>query len=551
MADGELFDVAIVGGGLAGSACALLLKRRMPHRTIAIIEKTEAFDRKVGESTVEISAFFLGRVLKLAGYLSREHLLKQGFRYWFGQGPGGLRGASEVGPSQLARLASYQLDRGRVDEDLLAMARGEGVEVLRPAAVTAFELPEDGSPNTVEIAAGGRRRTIRCRWAIDATGRATIFARRMGTKRENPAHPTSAMWTRFRGVKDLDGVETSGPDPDDSWFRAVRAPRRLATNHVTGHGYWWWLIPLRGGETSVGVVWDRRLVDVPGGPLPARFRDMAGRNRLVSEMLDGAEMIPGDLRTLGSLPYFVDRACGRGWGVVGDAGGFIDPFYSPGLDHLAFSAVDRAALVEKDLDGGGVSDSDLAESNRVFAQFFDYFFRSIYQDKYHVLGDFDLLTASFLLDTALYYFSAVWPAYRRSVERLRVPPFGQPGAAVAFYPIRFYNRRLVRLARRRWERGTYGKRNSGRRPRLPGFSLGASTCAMFLRGLLYWVRAEIEDPIEWIVGGHARRAIGDSLRRFLRDAAAAFLRPPKQALRDILAGNFEPIPFPWERTKSL
>ena len=50
-----------------------------------------------------------------------------------------------------------------------------------------------------------------------------------------------------------------------SWLaREVVAARRLATNHFVGYGYWIWFIPLRGGETSVGLVWDKRLVEPKG-----------------------------------------------------------------------------------------------------------------------------------------------------------------------------------------------------------------------------------------------------------------------------------------------
>src|SRR5258708_1523049 len=63
------FDVAIVGGAFSGAATGLLLKRRDPALRVLIIEKSEKFDRKVGESTTEVSSCFLTRVLGLANYL--------------------------------------------------------------------------------------------------------------------------------------------------------------------------------------------------------------------------------------------------------------------------------------------------------------------------------------------------------------------------------------------------------------------------------------------------------------------------------------------------
>jgi len=544
-------DVLVIGGGVSGSATALLLRRRLPGARIIVVEKNAAFDRKVGESTVEISSFFLARILKLYDYLSREQLPKQGFRYWFtSDAARTLRSASEVGPRQLARTPSFQLDRQKLDEDLLAMASGEGVEIWRPARVVATTLPEDGSPNAFEIERDGVRTTVRARWAVDASGRAATFATMMGTRRWNTEHPTSALWARMKEVADLDGVACSGVDPDDPWFRAVPASRRLATNHFVGHGYWWWFIPLKNGDTSVGIVWDKRFVSAPGGSLEERFRSFAARNPLVSEMLRKASIRDGDIKGYGHLPYFVDRICGRGWVAVGDAAGFLDPFYSPGLDHLSFSAVDRAALIEKDLAGGGVSDAELAESNRVFSQFFRYFFQAIYKDKYVFMGDYDLMTASFLLDTAGYYFVAVWPAYKKSFATLRVPPFGDAAAWVGFLPIRFYTRRLVRIAERRLALGTYGKRNAGRRPRLVGFSLGAANAWMFILGLAFWGRAEIEHAVSGaeILLRRLRRL----LYRDLADVGAAFRRPPSLALRDVLQGNFAPLrsAAPFHRRKS-
>jgi len=160
------------------------------------------------------------------------------------------------------------------------------------------------------------------------------------------------------------------------------------------------------------------------------------------------------------------------------------------------------------------------------------------------------MTASFLLDTAGYYFVAVWPAYKKSFATLRVPPFGDAAAWVGFLPIRFYTRRLVRIAERRLALGTYGKRNAGRRPRLVGFSLGAANAWMFILGLAFWGRAEIEHAVSGaeILLRRLRRL----LYRDLADVGAAFRRPPSLALRDVLQGNFAPLrsAAPFHRRKS-
>jgi flavin-dependent dehydrogenase len=488
------YDVVITGGAVAGASTAILLKRRIPGVRVLVVEKSDRFDWKVGESTVEVSSYFLTRVLKQYDYLCREQLPKQAFRYWFfNDSVSCVKEASEVGPTQLVRVPSFQLDRAKLDEHLLEVAASEGAEVWRPARLTGFELQgEAGNTVTVEKADGSRV-TVQCKWLVDATGRHAMLARKRGGVTPIESHPTSAIWVRYRGVKDLDGVEVAGTDPADPYARAVLASRRLATNHFTGWGYWIWFIPLQGGETSVGLVWDKRLV-TPEGKTPldklTRFLDA---NPLTRELLEHAEPIADDCRSYGHLPYFVDTYIGPGWTCVGDAGGFLDPFYSPGLDQMSFSVYSRVELVKRAL--GGESPQEMAkayeEHNRKYARYFHYFYESIFRDKYYVMGDYDTMTASFLLDTALYYVAAVMPIYRWSADRLGVPPFYQDGAEIGYYPIRFYNRRLVVIAKRKKALGIYGNHNAGRRPVLVGFSVRGSMFVMLAHGLLRWWKAEL------------------------------------------------------------
>src|SRR3954464_7386348 len=98
------YDVVIVGGALAGAATAILLLREQPKLRVLIVEKTTTFPRKVGEATVEVSAYFLGRILGLTQYLNEAHLMKQGMRFWFAnERTHALDECSEIGGRYLAR----------------------------------------------------------------------------------------------------------------------------------------------------------------------------------------------------------------------------------------------------------------------------------------------------------------------------------------------------------------------------------------------------------------------------------------------------------------
>src|SRR5450755_1847307 len=446
------YDVVVIGGAISGASTAVLLRRRMPDVRILVVEKSAAFDWKVGESTVEISAYFLTRELKLYDHLSREQLTKQAFRYWFNnENVTCLREASETGPTQLARTPSFQIDRQKLDEHVIALAAKEGADVWRPAKVVGVALNGEAGNTLVVEKADGTRATVRCKWVVDATGRQAMLARKRSGVTPIETHPTAAIWVRYTGVKDMDGTEVLYKDSSDPFHRAVLSSRRLATNHFTGWGYWIWFIPLSGGETSVGLVWDTRLVQPEGATPLEKLTRFLDANPLTKELLTHAEPAPGDCRMFGHLPYFVDSFIGPGWTCVGDAGGFLDPFYSPGLDQMAFSVYSRVELLKKALSGTAPEEMEkaYAEHNRCYARFFEYFYDAIYKDKYYVMGDYDLMTTAFLLDTGLYYAAAIIPLYRWSHERLGVPAFYQDGAKIGYIPIRFYNRRLVKIARRK------------------------------------------------------------------------------------------------------
>ncbi|MBC7368290.1 MAG: tryptophan 7-halogenase, partial [Undibacterium sp.] len=142
---GEPWDVIVVGGALSGAATALLLLRRQPRLRLLILERSSGFSRRVGESTVEVSAYFLGRVLGLTEHLNQHHLTKQGMRFWFTNDSAQTLGdCSETGPRYNVRFPGYQVDRAVLDQGVLDRAVAAGATLLRPVRVRDITLVAGG-----------------------------------------------------------------------------------------------------------------------------------------------------------------------------------------------------------------------------------------------------------------------------------------------------------------------------------------------------------------------------------------------------------------------
>src|SRR5262249_12227086 len=189
------YDVIILGGALSGASAAILLRREHPQLRVLIVERSEAFDAKVGEATTEMSAMFLTRRLRMWHHLETEQLPKEGLRYWFSnEKVTGHANATEAGGFYRSTVPTFQLRRDAFDEHLLATAVSEGAELVRPARVTDVELGD--FEHTVRVV----DRAFKCRWVLDATGKAAFLGRRLGIIDRNDEHPTAAIWCRWKNV---------------------------------------------------------------------------------------------------------------------------------------------------------------------------------------------------------------------------------------------------------------------------------------------------------------------------------------------------------------
>lgn len=508
-------DVAIIGGALAGAATAIQLLRRNPALRILIVEKSASFPRKVGEATVEVSAYFLGRVLGLTQYLNEAHLVKQGMRFWFAnERTTTLPDCSEIGGRYLARVAAYQVDRSTLDTEVLRRACAMGAEVIRPASVQKVELVS-GATQTLTIRHGEQMESIHARWVVDASGPAALLARQNGWLKPNLEHPTTSVWARWRNVGDLDGLELSDKFPE--WALHCHGIRSTATNHFMGDGWWAWCIPLKGGDVSIGVVFDQRRVSwAEGGALGQRLKEFLVKHPVAAEILRNAEFVEGDVHWRKNLPYYSTTHAGDGFVLVGDAAAFIDPFYSPGMDWISFTSFAAASMIEAHARGQDAAVLS-REHNEKFVRSHARWFAALYQDKYDYMGDFELMRTAFLLDLGLYYLGVAGLIYKQGPPALGYGVFITPPSLPVYHLMRTYNRRFAAMARSRRERGTFGGMNDRQRFMFGGFTFehdGANT-KHILKALVHWGILEVSE------GWRSWFAEKRVMRPTLRESAAS------------------------------
>ena len=482
------YDVVIIGGAFSGAATALMLKRKSPQAHVLIIEKKAAFDRKVGESTTEVSSCYMTRILGLTHYLGHHQLPKQGLRLWFSNRPDqAFDDCVEVGTRYQSRLPGFQVDRAKLDSHLLDRAAQAGCKLWRPGNVTRFDL-NDGHRQKVNVVVNDGERTATCRWIIDATGRAAMFARKLGYFRPNTEHPINAVWARFSGVKEWDSYEWRQRFPD--YANHCRTAREWATNHLFGRGWWVWIIPLQGGDVSAGIVYDSRIFKFPDGPtLGQRLHAHILNNPVGREIFETAKVIGGDVHAFSMLPYHSEKVCGDGWAIVGDAAGFIDPLYSPGLDFCSYTSYYVVDLVARSLRGDDVAER-LAHYNHQYPITYRYWFESLFRNKYYYMEDADLMSAALLLDVSSYYIGLVQAVYRDPEREFLNLPFMGVGGKVVRAIMSFYNRRFAAMANRRSTTG-YVKRNAGWRELYDGFVPDKRLGRHISRGLSRWFKCEL------------------------------------------------------------
>jgi flavin-dependent dehydrogenase len=383
----DRYDVAILGGGLAGLTLAIQLKQERPATQVAVLEKREgpaplaAF--KVGESTVIPGAHYFAEVVGMRKHLEQEQEIKCGLRHFLPTADNAdITKRVEIGPRDFPEIDNYQLDRGLFENKLAARARMLGVDLMQGCRVQDVTL--GGELHEVSFTQFDQPASTHARWVVDATGRTSLLKRKLELEAQC-GHTINSAWFRLAGGLDL---EQWGAQ-DERWMKRMKKPglRQYSTNHLMGEGYWIWLIPLATGPISIGVCADPRFHPFEQINDFSRMLEWLKTHEpqlatAVAERIDDIE----DFLRVEDYAYGVKQTYSQDrWSLVGEAAAFADPFFSPGSDFIGYGNIFTADLIKRDLDGENI-DERLTYYNELYQRTFEYVIAK-YRDMYQVFGN--------------------------------------------------------------------------------------------------------------------------------------------------------------------
>jgi len=315
----KLYDLAVVGGGPAGTTVAALMA--VKGHEVLLLEKEQHPRFHIGESLLPMNLEILD-ALGLSDQVAGIGVKKLGADFTSENRAGVYQTFLFSRSLGTSPGHAYEVRRSEFDQLLFENARSKGVDCMEATRVTSVERQPDGTFSVGASDKLGQNLTLRARYVVDASGRDCLLSSRNGWKTKNPRHASAALFGHFKDV-----------------------PRRPGENQGNISIYWFkygwiWMIPLAGDVMSVGVVAEpAHLKTRDTDPAQFLLQTIALCRDAHLRMKNAVQI--GEVRATGNYSYLSRDIGDDGYLLIGDAYAFVDPVFSSGV-YLAMSSAMRA-----------------------------------------------------------------------------------------------------------------------------------------------------------------------------------------------------------------
>lgn len=349
----KLYDLAVLGSGLAGSTLAAIMARQ--GFSVLLLESGAHPRFAVGESIVpEFGAlvrimaglYDLPELARIANFQELHHHVsassgvKRNFSFVH------HREGQEPRPEDWVQFHAMtpplgpdsHVYRPDLDAWLTALAIEKGADYHERTPVDDVLLEPDG------VTVVSRERRWRARFVADGSGHASVIARKLGLK-VAPTLLTDSrtVFTHMVGIGDVDDVCPGGRAP-------LPSPPHQGTLHHLFHGGWFWVIPFgnhsraRNPVCSVGLTLDRTVHPDTDLAPEAEFFHWVRRFPLLERHLGRGRAVRSWVKT-GRLQYQTSQSTGDRWCLMAHSAGFVDALFSSGMTMTMASVRDLAAAL--------------------------------------------------------------------------------------------------------------------------------------------------------------------------------------------------------------
>ena len=313
-------DILVIGAGPAGCTAAALLAER--GLDVVLIEKERHPRFHIGESLLPRNTAILDR-LGLRDRVAAIGVHKPGAEFVADNTGKEVQFSFAQGLDKQYTF-SWQVPRAQFDALLFDTALARGARALQETRVTAVDIAPG---RRASVTASGPDGEIRFapRYVIDASGRDTVMANKLGTKASNKQNNTAAVYAHYEGAE----------------FRTGEREGYISV-HLAEDG-WFWMIPLPDGIMSVGFVGNPDAFKARRGSPTDLLEDRIAASPTVAARMRNAVRV-SDVMGTGNYSYYAADNGGDGYLMIGDAFAFLDPVFSSGV-LLAMTSGEKGAAV--------------------------------------------------------------------------------------------------------------------------------------------------------------------------------------------------------------